>query len=93
MEVYQVVSIEVPRLGEKIYEARVKDPRSLRELCRVAGISPSQWQRIESEVYGLPVTTLRCIESALGIDFDVIIDNRQWQESSKKNWKAVKRVK
>lgn len=71
MQVTHTLSIHVPRLGEKIKEARENDSRSLKEICTIAGMSPMNWYRIEDEKQTLPLETLRSIEKVLGVDFGV----------------------
>ena len=66
---------DFPGLGDRIREAREKLGKSATQMAGIAGISASQWTRIENEeVKALPEETLRAIESALGVDLDVAID-------------------
>lgn len=72
MIVRKVTDIKVPGLGEKIKEARLRDRRSLAEICRQIPMSPVNWYKIESEeTKALPIETLRRIEEVLNIDLGV----------------------
>ncbi|NEQ65384.1 MAG: helix-turn-helix transcriptional regulator [Symploca sp. SIO2D2] len=65
-------SKKFPGLGEKIREARIKSELQLTRLAADAEISVTHWNRIENEkIKDLPLETLRSIEKALGVDFDV----------------------
>ena len=65
----------IPRLGERIREHRKASEKSLTELSAEAGISTPHWNRIENEKVGeLPISTLRGIEKALGVDLGVHFD-------------------
>jgi transcriptional regulator with XRE-family HTH domain len=71
MLVTKVISIEVVGLGEKIKQARMRDPRSLKAICDRAGMSSTNWYRIEEEKQSIPLETLRKIEDVLGVDLGV----------------------
>lgn len=72
MEIERTIRVLVPGFGKRIQEARKRDPRSMRELSEVAGITPAHWYGVEKEaVRVLPESTLRKIEKALGVDFHV----------------------
>ena len=68
------VEIEVPGIGEKIREARERDDRSLAAICREVGMSRFNWYRTEKEEGVTPLTTLRKMESVLGIDLGLNVD-------------------
>ncbi|BDA74346.1 hypothetical protein CAL7716_085120 [Calothrix sp. PCC 7716] len=76
MKVTKTVSIEAPGLGAKIKAAREADPRSLKAICEIAGMSQMNWYRIEDEKQTLPVETLRKIEEVLGVDFGISFAGR-----------------
>ncbi len=76
MKVRKTIDIEIPKLGEKIREARERDRRSLSEICRQIPMTTMNWYRIESEeTKALPVETLRRIEEVLGVDFGVAFED------------------
>ena len=64
---------DVPGLGDRIRNARKLHKSSLIQLAKEAGVTRQYWYRIEGESLGypLPLETLRAIEKALGVDFDV----------------------
>lgn len=76
MQVKKIVEsvVDVPDLGSRIKEARQKNKTSLVKLCEQAGISRQYWYGIEAESinHPLPLNTLKAIEEALGVSFDVI---------------------
>ena len=75
MRVVKEISLDVPDLGMRIKEAREKDPRSLRAIAKAAGMTATNWLRIEAEENkSLPVETLRRIQNVLGAAFGVEID-------------------
>ena len=75
MKVRKVIEIDVPKLGDRIRQARETDSRSLAEICRQMPMSTMNWYRIEAEeTKALPVETLKRIEEVLGVDFGVIYD-------------------
>lgn len=75
MKVRKVIEIEVPKLGDRIRQAREADSRSLAEICRQMPMSTMNWYRIEAEeTKALPVETLQRIEEVLGVDFEVKFD-------------------
>lgn len=75
MKVRKVIEIEVPKLGDRIREAREADSRSLAEICRQVPMSTMNWYRIEAEeTKALPIETLKRIEQVLGVDFGVKFD-------------------
>lgn len=72
MKVTRLTEKEVPGLGDRIRAAREADTRSLTTLCKLVGMTPMNWYRIEKEeAKSLPEETLRRIESVLGVDFGV----------------------
>lgn len=74
MKVVRTIELEVTGLGDRIKKARLNDKRSLTQLAALAGMTTANWYRIESEKFSsLPLETLKKIESALGIDFGVVI--------------------
>ena len=76
MKVRRVTEIEIPDLGEKIKKAREQDPRSLVEICRLVGMTTSNWYRIEKNIPTyLPIETVQKIEEVLGIDLGVSFDD------------------
>ncbi|MEL4897724.1 helix-turn-helix domain-containing protein [Crocosphaera sp. Alani8] len=75
MKVTKTVEKEVPNLGKRIYEARMRDRRALTQLCGLVGMSTQNWYRIESERQSVPIETLRKMEKALGIDLGVSFDD------------------
>ncbi|BAB78118.1 hypothetical protein DSM107007_47170 [Nostoc sp. PCC 7120 = FACHB-418] len=78
MKVEKRIRKEVPGLGERIRRARKIDKRSLQEIAALAGMSTPNWYAIENEeMKTLPLATLRRIEAALGVSFDVNFDETQ----------------
>jgi transcriptional regulator with XRE-family HTH domain len=72
MKVVQVKEIDIPGLGKKIKEAREKDPRTLVDICKLVGMTTSNWYRIEKETTKLlPLETLEKIQEVLGVDLGV----------------------
>jgi transcriptional regulator with XRE-family HTH domain len=72
MIVRRVVDIEVDGLPGRIRRARMADSRPLTEICALAGMTCTNWYRVEGgQVKALPIETLRAIEDALGVDFGV----------------------
>jgi transcriptional regulator with XRE-family HTH domain len=68
----RVVDVDVDGLEGRIRRARMADSRPLTEICALAGMTAANWYRIESgRVRALPIETLRAIEDALGVDFEV----------------------
>jgi transcriptional regulator with XRE-family HTH domain len=58
-----------PGLGDSIKKKRKSNPKSVTDLASEAGMSVSNWYRIEAEkVEYLPKETLDAIMSALGED-------------------------
>lgn len=75
MTVRKTIDREVLGLGDKIKEARLRDPRTLADICRQIDMSPMNWYRIENtETKALPLETLRSIEQVLGVDFGVTFE-------------------
>jgi transcriptional regulator with XRE-family HTH domain len=81
MKVVKEIEVDVPDLGVRIKEARENDPRSLRAIAKAAGMSATNWLRIEEENNKtLPLKTLKTIQNVLGVSFGVEIDGEvaQW---------------
>ncbi len=75
MQVERPLRKDVPGLGEKIKQARKADGRPLTKLAALADMSVQNWYSVENEdIKVLPESTLRKIEAALGVDFDVSFD-------------------
>ncbi len=67
-----VTDLDVPGLSARIKAAREADPRPLAEICRLIGMTRSNWYRIENgKNEYLPIETLRRIEQVLGVKFGV----------------------
>lgn len=68
--------VELPGLGERLKEARLRSDRSLTQLAAAAGISRNYWYQLEAEAVlgGVAEETLRKIEEVLGVDFGVSFD-------------------
>ena len=59
---------EFENLCERIKKARKESPKTMTELAAQAGMSASNWYRIESDqVKRLPMETLRAMERALEV--------------------------
>lgn len=73
--------VDVPGLGAKIKKARTDSSKSLSALCREVGISRNYWYQLESEVVlgGVAEDTLRKMEAALEVDFDVRFEDDEQQ--------------
>jgi transcriptional regulator with XRE-family HTH domain len=65
--------VEIPGLGEKLRQARLKDQRSVEKLATAAGISRNYWYQLEAEAVlgGVKEETLRNIEQVLDVDLGV----------------------
>ena len=62
-------------LGDRIKTEREKSNRSVAQMAQAAGISSSQWNRIENEeVKALPEETFIAIEKVMGVDLEVKLD-------------------
>ncbi|MBD2505694.1 helix-turn-helix transcriptional regulator [Anabaena azotica FACHB-119] len=82
MKVEKRIQKEIPGLGEMIRRARKIDRRTLAELADLAGMSVPNWYSIENEeMKVLPLTTLRRIEAALGVSFNVAFDDNDVDEA------------
>ena len=76
MKIRRVTEIEVPGLGAKIKKIREHDHRSLVEICRLVGMTTSNWYRIEKDIPTyLNIETLQKIEEVLGVDLGVSFDD------------------
>lgn len=79
MKVIRTVVIDAPRLGAKIKAARLKAKKrglDLTEICKIVGMTTSNWYRIENEdTKGLPEETLKKIEEVLKVDLGVNFNN------------------
>lgn len=75
VKVIRTLEVEVPRLGQKIREARNKikneKGKTITDLASASGMSAQNWYRIENERQTLPEETLRLMEAALECSFDV----------------------
>ncbi|MCG6137685.1 MAG: helix-turn-helix domain-containing protein [Nostoc sp. LLA-1] len=86
MKVEKRIRKEVPGLGERIRRARKIDRRSLQEIAALAGMSTPNWYAIENEeMKTLPLETLRRIEVALGVSFDVNFDGTEQENQGNEN--------
>ena len=74
MRVIRETVVDVPNLGQRIKQVREADPRSLKSICEIAGMSQMNWYRIEREEQDLPESTLRKIEEVLNVSFGVNFD-------------------
>jgi transcriptional regulator with XRE-family HTH domain len=79
MRIRQIREVEVMGLGERIKQARIriKNTKSLEQVCEEVGMSRTYWYDIEKETLkgALSIENLRKIESALGADFGVKLDD------------------
>ncbi len=76
MKIRRVTEIEAPGLGGKIKKIREQDPRSLVEICRLVGMTTSNWYRIEKDLPTyLNIETVQKIEEVLGVDLGVSFDD------------------
>lgn len=71
MKITKKIELEVIDLGSRIKKARKRSEKPLTQLAREAGMSATNWYRIEKEEQELPIETLRKIEEVLGVEFDV----------------------
>lgn len=75
MKVRRIVKqeVDVPGLGERLRQARLKDKRSVEKLATAAGISRNYWYQLEAEAIlgGVKEDTLRNIEQVLGVNLGV----------------------
>ncbi len=72
VKVRWITDKDVPDLPARIKAAREADPRPLAEICRLMGMTRSNWYRIEAgKNEYLPIETLRRIEQVLGVKFGV----------------------
>lgn len=75
VEIERVIRVKAPDIGARIKAVRERDPRSVDELAKSAGMTRANWYRIEREEnVVLPEETLRKIEAVLGVDFGVKFD-------------------
>lgn len=65
---------ELPSVGQRIREERLKRDRSLRSLARDVGVSASLISQIENEKSQPSVSTLYAITSALGISIQEVFE-------------------
>ncbi len=64
-------SIDIPNLGARIREARLKSPKSPTMVAALAGMSLPNLYRIEAEdTKSIPIDTLQRLSLALGLSFD-----------------------
>lgn len=71
MKIRKTKEIDCTGLGAIIKAARKRDSRSLKELSRLAGITPTHWYEIEAEkVKYLPMQTFQRIRDVLNLHFD-----------------------
>lgn len=72
-----VQEVEVPRLGERLEQAREKAGLKVAELCRQVGISRTYWYQLVSETaqIALGEEILRKLEQALDVDLEVQFDD------------------
>jgi DNA-binding XRE family transcriptional regulator/quercetin dioxygenase-like cupin family protein len=68
---------EVPSVGQRIREERLKRDLSLRSLAREVGVSASLISQIENERSQPSVSTLYAITSALGISIQDVFDRAE----------------
>ena len=71
MKVTKLLEIEVPSLEQRIKESRLRDHRTITQICGLAGMTTANWYRIESGKQSIPIETLRKMESVLGVNFGV----------------------
>lgn len=72
MKVKQTIEKEFPGLGERITAARKASDLPLTQLAARAGMSYTNWYKIESgEAKSVPLETIRAMEEALGVDLGV----------------------
>jgi len=72
MKVKHTVEMEVPRLPAKVRQARESQGLSTREAAERMEMTRQNLDNLESgSMRGVPLTTLRRIERALGEDFGV----------------------
>lgn len=80
MKVRRIVKqeVDVPGLGERLRQARLKDKRSVEKLATASGISRNYWYQLEAEAVlgGVKEDTLRKIEQVLGVDLGVDFDEQ-----------------
>lgn len=76
VQIERILRVDAPGIGAKIKDARERDPRSVDELAKAAGMTRANWYRIEREENDvLPEPTLRKIEQVLGVDLGVKFDD------------------
>lgn len=79
MRVRQIKDVEVPGLGKRIKEARVRisNQKSLERICEEVDLSRTYWYDLEKEkIKGtLSIEKLRLIEKALEVDFGIQIED------------------
>lgn len=72
MDVVRQIRVSIPDLSRQIKAAREADGRSAQVLATAAGISTAYWYQIENNKrQWISEGTLRGIETALGVDFEV----------------------
>lgn len=72
-------AFEIPKLGEKIRDARFdakKKGKKLKDICEEVGMSTQNWYLIEKGItQELPEETLIKIEKSLGVDLRANFNN------------------
>ena len=71
MIITRVLCVDVPGLGLKIRDRRMKDSRAVATLAKAAEMTSVNWYRIENEQQSVPIETLCKIERVLNTDFGV----------------------
>ncbi len=85
MSLMQVtLSVDLPRLGERLKKAREASGTPPTLIAAAAGMSVANLYRIESEdTKSVPRETLQRLAKALGVDFDADIKAALLKEASK----------
>ena len=76
VRVRRIQEVDVPGLGERIRQARLKSDKSVEALCAEVGVSRTYWYDVEKETLKgtLSLENLRKMEKALGSDLGVDLD-------------------
>jgi len=70
------IAIDITGIGSRLKKARKLDDRPLTMLAAIAGMTTSNWHRIESERFDtIPIATIEKIEKTLGITLIIEEEN------------------
>lgn len=72
MRVRKTIEVQVDDLPERLAQANNESRKTLAQICREAGITPTYWYSlVRGKKDSIPHTTLKNLEFALGVDLGV----------------------